>query len=520
MAKPHDKISVTQRGSAGGMPPEAEAMLAAATSFLSLCRKPAALEYGEQPVALVSGEYALEIRSGKLWLEVWSEARSLSRRILSIDRHTTGILDCSIQRFGGKTGRLTILDLDRAQTSHRSLRGVRESFAEQFRRMLSRQFPAWSISFLSSSLDLRRSFSSIFPRAWLQRGNQHIAALACPSAENEAELLSFALIWHDYVRARCKPGTYTALCVFLPEDSGRLSAQRLRWLKGRSLESRIFLFNEHGSAGEVDARDLGNIETRVASAYKPAQLDKTFAELTARLDTIPGIGYSPELNGAVSIRFRGLEFARLEPGRIILGIEERREVATCQTEDVAIFATHLADLAAASQTSGGLGRRGPEVLAERWLESSVRSHLPLIDPSLRPDPVHGQVLTLAGGDRDLIDLLAISLSGRLCVLELKATEDIHLPVQALDYWTHVASHANRGELQHLFPIAAIRPQPPKLALIAPALAFHPSNATVLNYFSPEIEVERIGVNSDWQQNFKVVLRLKGADGPQSHGSSQ
>jgi hypothetical protein len=395
---------------------------------------------------------------------------------------------------------------------------MRESFAEQFRRMLSRQFPAWNISFLSSSLDLRRSFSSVFARAWLQRGNQRIAAMACPSAENESELLSFALIWHDYVRGQCAPGTQTALCLFLPENSGKLSAQRLRRLTGRSLDSRLFLFNEHGSAGEVDARDLGNIETRVASVYKPAQLDKTLAELMARLNAIPGIGYSPELSGAVSIRFRGLEFARIEPGQVILGIEERRELATCQTEDVATFAAHLADLAAAPQTSAGVP--APDVLQERWLESSVRSHLPLIDPSLRPDPVHGQVLTLAGSDRDLIDLLAISLSGRLCVLELKAAEDIHLPIQALDYWTHVAWHAGRGELQHLFPIPAIRPEPPKLALIAPALAFHPSNATVLSYFSPEIEVERIGVNSDWQQNFKVVLRLKGADGPQSHGSSQ
>lgn len=492
-------------------------MLAAIKTFVSICRRPAALEYGERPVALRAGEYALEVRSGKLWLEAWNETRSLSRRILGIDRTATGILDCSIQRFGGRPGKLTILDLERPQTLHRALRGVRDGFAEQFRRMLSRQFPAWEIPFLSSSPDLSRSFSSVFPRAWLTRGNRQLAALACPSAENERDLLSFALIWHDYVCRQYKPGAHAALCLFLPENSGKLTASRLRRLTGRSLDARLLLFNEHGSAGEVDARDLGNVETHVAPLYKPPQLDGTFTELLSKLNGIPGVGYSPELNGSIAIRFRGLEFARIEPDRLVLGIEEPRELATCQTGDVATFAAHLADLAVDSRRCAAFDAPAPEMFIERWLESSVRSNLSLIDPSLLPDPVHGQVLTQAGCDRDLIDLLAISSSGRLSVLELKATEDIQLPIQALDYWTHVVWHAERGELQHLFPGTAIRQKTPKLALIAPALAFHPSNATVLDYFSPEIEVERIGVNSDWQQNLKVVLRLKGAENPQSHG---
>jgi hypothetical protein len=493
--------------------------MAAIGAFVAGCRRPAVLEYGEEPVALVPGQYALEIRSGKLWIEVSSETRSLSRRILEIERHATGVLDCIIQRFGGKAGKLTILDLDRPQAAHRSLRGLRDTFAEQFRRMLSRQFPGWEIPFLSSNLDLQRSFSAVLPRASLRRGSQQIAALGCPSAEHEKELLSFALIWHHYLCARSRPGTRTELCLFLPEGSGKLSAQRLRGLTGRSLTSRLFLFNSHGSAGEVDARDLGNIETRVAPVYRPAQWDDALAGLIAQLSKIPDVGYSPELNGAISIRFRGLEFARIEPERLIVGIEDRRELRTCQTEEVATFAAHLASLAA-HRGSVSSATRGPDVLAERWLESEVRAHLDTVDASLLPNPVHGQVLTSAAGDRDLIDLLAVGLSGRLCVLELKAAEDIHLPLQALDYWTHVTWHARRGELRHLFPGIEIRPEPPRLALIAPALAFHPTNTTILRYFSPEIEVERIGVNSDWQHNFKVVLRLKGAEHPQSHGSSQ
>ena len=519
MAKLHDKISTAKAGTSAGQQAYSDTLLAAITTFLSTCRRPAVLEHGEQPIALTPGEYALEIRSGKVWIEAWNETRTLSRRILGIERHATGVLDCVIQRFAGKTGKLTILDLERPQTAHRSLRGMRESFAEQFRRMLSRQFPAWEISSLSSSLDLQRSFSSVFPRARLQRGNHQIAAFACPSAEYEAELLSFALIWHDYVRTHSRSGTHVELCVFLPEGSGKLSAHRLRWLTGRSLSARLFLFNEHGAAGEVDSHDLGNVETRVASTYTAPRLDGPATELLARLKEMPGVGDSPELSGAVSVRFRGLEFARIERDRLTVGIEDRRELSACHTEEVANFAAHLAALCPGSQ-HGRHASEAPATFPERWLETSVRSHLTLIDPSLLPRLVHGQVLTLAAGDRDLIDLLAISSSGRLSVLELKAAEDIHLPMQALDYWTHVAWHAERGELKHLFPAVAIANRAPNLALIAPALAFHPSNATILRYFSPEIEVERIGVNSDWQKNFRVVLRLKGADSPQSHGSVQ
>jgi len=417
---------------------EPEILLAAIETFLNTCRNPAVLEFGEDIVILTPGQYALDIHSGRLWIEVWSGTRSVSRRIIAIEHHATGVLDCKIQRFGGNPGKLSFLDLDRPQTAHKSLCGVRQSFAGQFRRMLSRQFPGWEISTLSSGMDLQRSFSPIFPRARLSRGNQQIAAMACPAVHDEAALLTFALIWFDHLRAHTPPPAHISLSLFLPDTAGNLSSHRLRWLRGETIDIRLFRFNGHGSAGEVDARDLGNLDTRLRSGPRRVDSREKFSPLGS----------------------------------------------------------------------------------ERCLESSVRANIPRIDPCLLPAPVHGQVLTFAAGDRDLIDLLAVSASGRLCVLELKVSEDLHLPMQALDYWMRVAWHADRSELQHLFPAIPLERRPPKLLLVAPAMSFHSSNSTILRYFSPEIEVERIGVNSDWQRHFKVVLRLDGADAPISHGSSQ
>jgi hypothetical protein len=424
-------------------PAGAATLLEGVEAFLKTCRNPALLEYGEDAVRLRPGEYSLELRAERLWIEAWTETRSISRRILTIERHGPGVLDCTVQRFGGKPGKLSFLDLDRPQSAHRSHSGMRQSFAEQFRRMLFRQFPRWNVAALSCGLDLQRSFSSVFPRAFLTCGNQQLAALACPSPQDEAAMLTSALIWHQHLCAHS--GTQTSVALFLPDSSGNLTAHRLRWLTGRPLNARIFRYNSHGSAGEVDPCDLGNLQTRLSRT--PSQAEYAAASRAAR--------QTPETDSS-----------------------------------------------------------------ERSLEALVRSNPAAIDASLAPNPVHGQVLTFAGGDRDLIDLLAISVAGRLAVLELKASEDIHLPMQALDYWMRIRWHAQRGELQPLFAGTPLAPASPRLLLVAPAMSFHSSNAAILRYFSPEIEVERVGINSDWQRNLKVVLRLKSGDAPISHGSSE
>ncbi|MGI8962132.1 MAG: hypothetical protein ACR2IV_20715 [Bryobacteraceae bacterium] len=506
------------------LPPtlDADALLATVEAFLTTCRNPAMIEYGEEITRLAPGQYALELRAGRVWIEVWCETRSISRRILAIERHAIGMLDCTVQRFGGKSGKFSFLDLDRPQSAHRTLRGNRQSFTEQFRRTLSRQFPGWEICTLSCGMDLQRSFSPVFPRARLERGNQQIAALACADVSDESAMLTFALIWHQHVSARGAQGIHTSLCLFLPDTAGCLTAHRLRWLTGKTLETRLFRFNAHGSAGEVDARDLGNIQTRVSPHYVQASLNVDLSALLARLSAISGFGYCPELNGGISMRCRGLEFARIENGRLMLGIETKREVSASHNQDVEQLAAQIATSGPSSVSASAacMHRSGLQTFPERWLESSVRSSLSTIDASLLQSPVHGQVLTFAAGDRDLIDLLAVSFSGRLAVLELKASEDIHLPLQALDYWMRIAWHAQSGELEHLFPGISLEGRSPRLLLVAPAICFHPSNATVLRYFSPDIEVERIGINSEWSENLRVVLRLKGAEAPISHRSSQ
>jgi hypothetical protein len=152
---------------------------------------------------------------------------------------------------------------------------------------------------------------------------------------------------------------------------------------------------------------------------------------------------------------------------------------------------------------------------ECWLESQVRTHLATVDPNLLPSPLYGQVPAFAGGERDLIDLLAVESRGRLAVLELKASADLHLPLQALDYWMRVEWHAAQGEFTErgYFPGQRLSAEPPRLVLIAPALEFHPTTETILRFFNPAIPVERIGVGMQWRNHFQVAFRIQGAAKP-------
>ena len=98
---------------------------------------------------------------------------------------------------------------------------------------------------------------------------------------------------------------------------------------------------------------------------------------------------------------------------------------------------------------------------------------------------------------------------------MKAAEDPDLPLQALDYWIRVDWHARHGDFSAngYFPGLTVDARPPRLLLVAPALHFHPATETVLRFFAPSIDVERLGVGMEWRKRFEVVSRIRGAERP-------
>ena len=145
-------------------------------------------------------------------------------------------------------------------------------------------------------------------------------------------------------------------------------------------------------------------------------------------------------------------------------------------------------------------------------------------PRFDPRHVYSQVPAIAGAsDRGMLDLLGVTADGRLAVIELKASDDIQLPLQGLDYWIRVWHHhrertepgrgndSGQNDLQRhgYFRDVALSPSPPRLYLVAPALGIHPAAETILRYFSPGVEWTLIALDERWRQGIRVVWRKKG-----------
>jgi hypothetical protein len=228
---------------------------------------------------------------------------------------------------------------------------------------------------------------------------------------------------------------------------------------------------------------------------------------------LPGVERVPKHDGTVSLRVRGIEFASLSEGQLWFGLSAKQPAAECHRAEIERLAAELdrARSPEADDREHPFYRQYPEA----WLESLARAHIQAIDASLLPSPIYGQVPAFAGGDRGVLDLLAVDYTGRLTVVELKASADLHLPLQALDYWIRVKWHLDRGEFppNGYFPGIELRPEPPRLLLVSPAFEFHPTSETLLDYFSPQIDVARIGLGVEWRKGLRVVFRLTGAQRP-------
>jgi hypothetical protein len=256
----------------------------------------------------------------------------------------------------------------------------------------------------------------------------------------------------------------------------------------------------------VDPRDYTNLNTRL----DPCGSGRTSSELASWLEglaSIEGVARRDHGDGSTSLAVRGMEFARTREGALLFGLDRQKQIAShAHLPEIAELARGIARLrrAHAADPSNPLYRLHPEA----WLESQARAHIQTLEATLHRQPVYGQVPQFAGGERGVIDLLGVDVTGRLAVLELKAAQDIHLPLQALDYWMRVKWHLEQGDFTRAgyFPGIALSAQPPRLFLVAPALDFHPSNETVVRYLDPAIPVERIGIGLEWRQELRVMFR--------------
>jgi hypothetical protein len=427
------------------------------------------------------------------------------RRITGVEHESKGKLILRIEKFGKRTGTLSLLDPARAARENVPLRSARLEFRELFRRFLRRQYPNHRLAELTTEADLEHSLSPAYPRALLRQGASAWAAIgASPDPFHSDGVLTFGLIWLDYLRQREPNVVIHGLILYLPAGDEKTTCLRLLFLNPDAAKYTAFTYTEDGVEDQIDLRDYGNLDTRLEPCRRriPSEADP----LLASIRELPGVETADRADGEISLRIHGAEFARTSGNELLYGIDGRRTVGSRNVAEIRNVARELNRMRAhdAADRQNPLFLRNPEA----WLESQVRNHIEAIDARLLPSPVYGQVPAFAAAGRGVLDLLAADRTGRLTVLELKASQDLHLPLQALDYWMRVKWHLDRREFTACgyFPALELRPEPPRLLLVAPALDFHPSNERVLRYLSPAIEVERIGVGIEWKKELKVMFR--------------
>lgn len=477
------------------------------------------VEDGKMLFDFATAHYSATPERDRCLLQIWSEEANIVRRATSAEIKN-GILKLTVLRFGqSKPSRMEIC----AQAERRSpsaLKAMRAAYQRTLERALRRVFPGWTLERLSSAADLEHSFGAVCARGVLRRGVERIAVVGCGAGELQSTIddsVAVGVLWLDYCRehldAKSHAGT---LALFVPEGRARTAQLRLAHLDREAARWRLFALDESTEeCAELEPASELNLSTELVHCFDRSHTLERFAGSVDRMRALcPEVECVAQSLSAVSFRYRGLEFARagMEPDRhfrvserVVFGAAPAEYEWTDESEPLLRRLIERLRL-----KRGGRDRTDPlyRLQPERWLQSVVERDLSAIDPRLEPELFYPQVPAFTASDRAVIDLLGIARDGRLAVIELKAAEDFHLPMQGLDYWARVRQHGRRGDFQRhgYFPGRLLSERDPILILAAPALHVHPATATLLRYFSPELDWTLAGLDERWRDGIRVVFR--------------
>ncbi len=498
-----------------------QALTRTVQDFLSESAGAVVLENGAVAFDLAQSKYSISGEYNRCLLHLWSAERNSVRRVLEAEVKN-GTLRLAVQRLGqARPSRLEICrERDRRSPTARRL--ARSAYEQVFRRTLDRNFPDFKVLKLTSGVDLEKSFGPVYARGLMRRGRSAFALLGVNAQENRSSIdasLTFGILWLDVCR-QSQPADILVegLKLFVPAGTSALVRERMANLNRDAAKWSLFELDErHDALVEIDCADRGNVSTRLVHVADADAARGRFKESIARVNEIqPNCEVAVLSPAEIAFRWRGLEFARARLGvipgsfrsaeEIVFGVGAEERILEAGNE--AQFAELAHCLRDIRHPYGPRQHPLWRLRPERWLESLVAGDMSVVDGRLDTLWQYSQIPAFSGADRALIDVLTATHEGRLTVVELKADEDIHLPLQGLDYWARVEWHNARGEFPRFgyFGGTVLASEKPLLFLVAPALHVHPATDTLLRYLSPEIEWEFVGIDERWREGVKVVFR--------------
>jgi len=504
----------------------------------------ALLEDGRVLFDMRLARFSVNEQHGRCLLQMWSEERNIVRTVVDV-QHRPHCLRILTRRMGAAKPQTLELIATNDRRTPTARDAARKNYLRLLERVLNRTFFGAKVDGLRSAMDLEHSFGPSYVRGKLLLGTGADAVIGVAGAEAAAivdGILTLGILWLDHCRQKSDGRRhFNGLKVVVPAGAWRTTAERMAWLNHAAAKFELYTLDERSEELTlVDFRDTGNLESRLVHAFDAqAARDRCSAGVDKLLALVPAaargrVEIHVKSTTEVGLLLHGLEFARVRHGVSSHSFTHHDEVTfgaganeTSLTDESSALCADLLGRLFRSRRPDGM-RTDPlyRMHPERWLEARLRAEIGDLLPGLRGDLLCSQVPAISGGDRGMLDLLTLDRTGRLTVIELKADEDLHLPLQALDYWIRVralnaereaASPGGRAlsafERQGYFAGTEVSELEPRLLLAAPALRIHPANEPVLRYFSPKIEWELLALGEHWRRELIVVHRKRNTARP-------
>jgi hypothetical protein len=348
--------------------------------------------------------------------------------------------------------------------------------------------------------DRRRLQRSGFLRLLLQQGGERIAVLAAlpdvPPGDG-ARLLCSLVLWWDSL------GSADRAAVMIPETWGDYLTETLRMIR---IPLCCYSYTSGGRTRRIFPRDRSDSGTD--SPYVMFPLNgaspepfRTYAERFGELD--------------LTFRSRRWELSYL--GLPVLWLDREgeprfdlRRPKRFDPDRPQAWVRHLSEVRRLRRfpplEPGDFNYRFGR---ERWLESRILRNQRTICPDFA-GPLYCQVPTCMGGERKVVDMLTVTNTGRLAVIELKPERDLELLYQGLEYWDRVRHHLRNGDFQRagFFPGLKLSADVPLLFLVSPLFEFHRAMPVLRNYLQGGPRFHCIGINTDWRRELKVLRRFR------------
>jgi len=554
-------------------------------AFLADHPRAAIFEDGRLLFDLRLAQCSVSADHGRCLLHLWSDEKNLVRTISAIQpRRDT--LRLETLRFGHSKAQTLTLVPDPEFRTPTARDTARRRYLRTLQQALAAAFPTFIPDAFRSAMDLEHSFGPAYARGILTHGHSAWAVLGVGPDESPATIdgaLTLGILWLDYCRTHSNGRrVFHGLRLIVPAGAAAATRSRMAWLNPALAQWE--LLELHPSTNELTPTliaDNGNLAIQLPHAFDPHTALERSSTAIAHLKSLlpPGLLAATEIRPrtATEIAFslHGLDYARIRHGlvpgsfthrdQIFFGAAANETLLDETTED--LFRDLTAQLFDGRHPRGAPADPLYRLQPERWLESVLRRDLSLLSPDLGAAPVYSQTFAAATASRTLLDLLTVTRQGRLAILELKADDDLHLPLQALDYWARIRALHRAGELTRrgYFPGIELLPASPQSAspdtrppeahshntrssdprssqtrspetrspdpcssqnhppetrsphprsspsdpllyCVAPALHIHPANEIVFRAFSPAIEWELIAIDEHWRHDCRVLLR--------------